>query len=187
MYEEKKYQIQGVAPILLHNVQMADPLSEISKLIKEVSSKRKKTEADHAELARLEWYGGLYLDKDKHIVIPGENIESMLVAAAKKNKLGSQFKAAIYSDGNWPLIYDGPKDIDKLWDCGKFINKTSVKIQQARIIRTRPMFSNWQLKFSVHYLSDTIDVKQLNEAVVIAGRIIGLCDWRPRFGRFEVI
>ena len=46
---------QGVSPLLCHNGQTADPRNAYSKAIKAISGKRKKTDSDYDEMARLEW------------------------------------------------------------------------------------------------------------------------------------
>jgi len=156
------------------------------KEIKKITSKRKKTDEDYEKIAELEWYGGLYIDDGK-IVVPGENIEAMIVAAAKKNKLGKQFTAGLMCDGSWPLIYDGPKNIDKLWENERYRLMKNVRVGQAKVMRCRPIFRSWKLEFELQWLPELINEEQIDEAVVIAGRIIGLCDWKPKFGRFEII
>ena len=186
MYEPVEIEIQGVAPLLMHNGQLADPLNKWTVELKKFTGKRKKTDADYREMARIEWYGGIYVHEGK-VCIPGELIESTLVAAAKKNKKGKLFTAGVLCDGHWPLIYEGPKDIDKLWKDEKFRDARLVKVQMARIVRTRPRFDQWSLKFIVHFLPSVLNKSDIEEAIVIAGQIIGLADHRPKFGRFEVV
>ena len=50
----------GGAPLVCHNERLADPLDPIVRDIAAISKKRNKTEADHLEIARLEFHGGLY-------------------------------------------------------------------------------------------------------------------------------
>jgi hypothetical protein len=47
MYKLLSLTIVGTAPLLMHNGQTADPLNKYAKMLKSVSGKRKKTEADH--------------------------------------------------------------------------------------------------------------------------------------------
>lgn len=185
-YLTANYEIRGVAPLLMHNGRLADPLSEMAKAMKKVSGKRDKTDADHAELARLEWYGSLYLH-DGAPCIPGELVEAMLLEAAKKRKKGQQAKAGILCEKNFHLVYDGPKDIDELWESGKYRLSAGVKIQRNRIIRTRPRFLEWAAKIEVTYLDSLLNERDVRDFLDIGGMIIGLGDWRPRFGRFEVV
>lgn len=186
MYESIEIEIKGMTPLLMHNGQLANPLNKWAIALKKISGKTKKTDEDYREMARIEWYGGLYVHDGK-VCIPGELIESMLVAAAKKNKKGKLFTAGVVCDGHWPLIYDGPKDIDKLWKDENFRDARLVKIKMARIVRTRPHFVPWGLKFTVSFLPSVLNRADVEEAIQIAGQIIGLCDHRPKFGRFEVV
>lgn len=186
MYETIGFNVRGIAPLLMHNGQLADPLNKWSKALKGVSGKRKKTDADYAELARIEWHGGLYVDEEQRIVIPGENIEAMLISAGKKNRKGEAFKAGLLSDGMWRLSHDGPKDIESLWMDDRFRDTRKVGVNGSSIMRTRPIFRKWSLAFEVQYLPDILNKAEVVEAVQIAGRIIGLCDYTPKFGRFEV-
>ena len=63
--------IEGTAPLLMHNIRLADPLNPIAKAMKAISSKRKKTDDDLAQLARLEFEGGLYVLPDLGPYLPG--------------------------------------------------------------------------------------------------------------------
>jgi hypothetical protein len=185
MYQKMNVKIKGVAPIILHNGHLADPLNEYTKKIKEVSSKRSKTDADNEKMARLEWEGGLYFDADGDIAIPSKCVESMLIEAAKKNRLGKQFKAGVICDlPFFKLKYSGPKDLNNLYDRG-FMLRELVKIQTSKIVRTRPMFSEWSIDVQIFYLDDVVTKQQVVEALNIGGQLIGLCDYRPKYGRFE--
>lgn len=187
MYESIEFTIQGLSPLLFHNGQLADPLNDFAKRMKEVSGKKKKTDADHIELSRIEFLGGLYTDDKGRPGIPGENIESAMVFAAKKHKLGPQAKAGIISDGFWLVDYDGPKTPDALWEDKRFVDRRGAKVQMSRVNRTRPIFRNWKLTFTLQYLADQLNKKDVVMIVETAGRIIGLGDYRPRFGRFEIV
>ena len=185
MIANKTYRIQGVAPLLLKNGQTADPLNDHTKAIAKISKKRNKTEEDHLALSKLEWYGALYVNDQGVVCVPGENIEGTLLGGAKKFKLGPKFKAGCFVDQMPAIEYDGPKNIDKLWASGNFTDKRLVKIGQVRIVRTRPIFREWGLTFTVQF-SD-IDGSDMDKVVEMAGQVIGLCDYRPRFGRFIVL
>lgn len=186
MYKAIEVELKGIAPLILHNGRLANPLDEFSKALKQISGKRNKTDQDHEEMARIEFMGGLYLDNSGRVVVPGECIESMLVDAAKKLKLGQQAKAGIICDGLWPLIYSGPKSADALWENPHFRDMRKAKIQRASVMRCRPIFREWSLKTTIHYLPDMLNESQVIDILKIAGRIVGLCDYRPKFGRFEV-
>ncbi len=187
LYTSIQFHIRGIAPLLLHNGQLADPMNPHSKAMKVVSGKRKKTDEDYAAMKRLEWIGSLYVNEKMQPVIPGVNIEAMMIEAGKDQKMGEPFKAGVLCDGEWPIIYDGPKTIEALWESGNFIDVRGVRVQTSRVMRTRPIFRSWELKFKIDYLPDVLNESQVREAVVTAGRKKGLCDYTPKFGRFEVV
>lgn len=57
MMQELSFRIAGVSPLLMHNGRLVNPADEYARKMKEVSSKRKKTDADYEEMGRLEWFG----------------------------------------------------------------------------------------------------------------------------------
>lgn len=184
-YETYQCRIIGATPLLMHNGLLADPINEITKLMKQVSGKRDKTEADFAELSRLEWYGGLYI-QDGSICLPGEMVEAMMLEASKKKKKGVQAKAGLMVPDSAVLEYPGPKDIDDMWKSGQFIHKIGVRIQRNKVIRTRPIFKEWAANLKIHYLPSLLNKSDVEGFIEVAGQIVGLGDWRPKFGRFEV-
>jgi hypothetical protein len=179
--------ITGTAPLLMHNARLADPLDTISKEIKKVTGKRKKTDDDYAEIARLEHAGGLYMDSDIGPFIPGQNIERALVDAAKLTKLGTTLKRGMFitTDIN-PLGYAGPRGADDLWKDGRFTHTASIRVGATggRTMRTRPVFPEWKLQCEGVLDTSLVDLVQLQDIATTAGAMIGLGDWRPRFGRF---
>jgi hypothetical protein len=58
------YRITGDAPLIMHNGALANPLSAASKALKQVTSKKKKTDADFERMAEIEFKAGLYMDED---------------------------------------------------------------------------------------------------------------------------
>ncbi len=185
-YEQLEVTLEGLTPTLMHNGQLADPLNKWTKAIKEISGKRKKTDADHAELARLEWFGSLYLNDDGRPAWPGENIEALLIAAAKKRKEGPQAKTGVLCDGSFPIVYSGPSDAEKLWQDENFRLTARVGIQRASVMRTRPIFRDWSLHLVINFLPDVVNEKTVREWCDIGGQLVGLSDWRPKYGRYSV-
>lgn len=181
-----KIHIVGVTPCIMHNGQTASPLNKFAKAMKEISGKRKKTDADHEALALIELEAAFYLDDQGRPCWPGENIEAGFIAAAKKLKLGQQAKSAVVCDGLWPLLYTGPKHYQKLMTDSAFVDSRNVRVQQSRIVRTRPIFRDWELKFELHFHDDLINESALRQIMDIFGEQIGLSDFRPKYGRFLV-
>lgn len=176
----------GTTPLLMHNARLSNPLDEFAKAMKRISSKRVKTEEDHEEMARLEHAGSLYFEPEVGPFIPGQNFERALVDAARITKSGKKIERGVFVETNTnPLAYQGPRDIDDLWKDENFRHSASVKIQQNRVTRTRPQFREWAAEAEGTYDPAIINLDELREIAKTAGQMIGLGDWRPRFGRFE--
>jgi hypothetical protein len=131
-----KFKLTSEAPLLLHNGQTADPLNKFAKAMKQISSKRAKTDADFEEMARLEWYASLYIDQGR-VCIPSEVMEAAIVSGARKLKLGKQTQAGLFVKDNALLEFDGCElTPDQLWerDVNRFT--VGVKIGQSKVMRT---------------------------------------------------
>ena len=186
MLQTMRITIEGIVPLIMHNNAGADPLDPRTQELKKYTSKRKKTEADEKEIARLEWHLGLYLNEKEQPCVPGENLERMLREAAKKNSLGKAFLTGISCGTSWPLQYDGPKKISKLEQDKRFVLRSAVRVQTSTVMRTRPQFPQWSVTFDLDYFDDILNAGQIVTTLPIAGRMIGLMDYRPRYGRFIV-
>lgn len=177
---------KGIKPLVVHNNQTVDTLNPIAKQIKEISSKRKKTDADLEEMARLEWYGGLYLDdKTKEPIIPTKCLMACIRSGGKKHKLGKHVQESVRICNDTPIQYDGPRQPVEMWNDEKFRLRTPCKVGQASIIRTRPKFNDWKLDFAVDLDEQVLNPIDLKTVMETAGKL-GLCDYRPYYGNFEV-
>jgi hypothetical protein len=73
----------------------------------------------------------------------------------------------------------------KKWD---FLDTRRVVVQRSGINRSRPGFyEGWEAqgKFGV-LLPEYITRERLQEALSVAGRLVGVGDFRPTYGRFAV-
>lgn len=184
-WQEAKYKLTSVCQLLMHNGQTADPTNKWSKLIKQISSKRAKTDSDYEEMARLEFMAGLYMSPDGP-VLPNFMIDAILVAGAKKSKEGQTAKSAVFCTAHAPLIYDGPRTADELWKDERFRFSAIVRVQQARVSRTRPKFDKWESVVTVKYEPSVINRARIDDWLTVAGSMVGVGDWRPQNGRFDV-
>jgi hypothetical protein len=180
-----RIEIRGTAPLITHNIRLANPLDPIAKAMKVISGKRKKTEDDLLQLARLEFEGGLYLDPDVGPFLPGENVEKCIVEGARVTKQGKQVERGLFvSDNVIPLIYKGPRTAEELWVDENFRNMAAVRVGQARVMRMRPMFRTWALDVDAEIDPGLLAVESLQQIVDDSGAMVGLGDHRPRYGRF---
>ena len=185
MWKELKFRLIGNAPLLMKNGQTADPLNQFAKASKEISGKRKKTDADHLALRKNDFMGALYMNENGPC-IPGRVIGAALIAGAKKSKCGPSAKAGTYVQGNFDLEYDGPRDPEELYADENFTDIQPVKVGQAKVIRCRPVFQDWEIGVTVSFddlLCNEADVEQW---LTDAGTQCGVGDYRPRHGRFIV-
>lgn len=182
-----KFEIRGEAPLLMHSDRYSNPLDPLTKAHKQLTSKRKKTDEDQIAILHSEWMGSLYFDDQKKIYIPGHVIEAALLEAAKIQKLGKQFKrGATVIEDKCLLEYTGPKKIAKLWEDPTFRDIRGVRVQQSKIMRCRPKFNDWGCTFQVAFHPQMLQDHDIQKMVEDCGSFIGLCDYRPKFGRFSI-
>lgn len=180
-----RFHCAGREPLLMHNARLSDPLDEFSKAIKPISAKMKKTDEDHQRMAQLEFLGGLYYDDQLGPYLPGQNFERCLVDAAKITKAGKKIERGVFITSNVnPVEYTGPRKPEELYEDRNFVSRASSKVQQNRVMRTRPCFRQWEVYADGIFDPALINLAELQQIAQTAGMMIGLGDWRPRYGRF---
>lgn len=173
--------------MLMHSERGVNILDPLVKQKKAITGKRKKTDDDHAAIARLEWEVSLYFDEELGPFIPGQNIEACIVEGAKLEKRGKDIARGLnVVEDRIKLEYKGPRTIEKLWADPKFQDIRSVGQQQVRIMRCRPIFHEWAATFTLAYDKEIFDPADLIRICHKAGKYCGLGDFRRRFGRFDV-
>lgn len=179
--------IKGISPLILHNGILADPTNPVCLELEKVIKGNAK---NLLQAARLQFLGGLYLDAAGEPCLPVDVIIAGLICGARAHKLGKQAQAGIYdlpSKPTFALEYSGPRDPEKLYELSQFRDRRGVRVQQSRVIRTRPIFRNWSCSFEVEFDPTLITHEQISTSLIRCGKAIGLCDFRPRFGRFVVV
>ncbi len=165
--------IEGVSDILFHrwNVEGIDEKAKAAK-----GSKAKKTDD-------IESY--VYRNEGGELCLPGEYLRMAIVHAAKfkqdpRSPRKSAFdlmKAGVIN--LTPLASLGVKE----WD---YEHRCRVTIQRNGITRSRPaMKCGWvaEVQLMVN-LPEYVSPQMLNELITNAGRLIGVGDFRPTYGRF---
>ncbi len=169
------FQIKGVSDILFHrwNVEGIDAKSKAAK-----GSKAKKTDD-------IESY--VYRNDDGDLCLPGEYVRQAVITAAKfrqdprspRKSAMDLFKAAVVS--LTPLASLGVKE----WD---YEDARRVQVQRNGVTRVRPALkSGWaaEVQFLVN-LPEYVSPDTLHEVIAQAGKLIGVADFRPTYGRFAV-
>ena len=130
-----------------------------------------------------------YRNEDGFLYQPSEHILGALIKAAAnftfegKKSFKDVIKAGVIVEPErMPLLDDGGKQ-RKTWD---EIDARGVVVQRARVVRWRPRFNKWKIQFGLQIINDDqLSPETLKEILDYAGRI-GIGDYRPRFGRFQV-
>jgi len=176
----------GTSPMMMHNSRLADPLDPVVKEIKSISGKMRKTDEDYDKMAYWEFVGGMYYVEDVGPFLPAANLRKAFIEAARKTKNGKQVEQGLFVDTLInPVAYDGPRTIDGLWVNKNFVDRSCVKVQAARVMRTRPIFHVWAVDAVCTFDPSLLNFGQINEFAQTAGDYIGLGDYRPLYGRFQ--
>lgn len=168
-------QIEGTSEMLFHrwNVNAVQSKADAAK-----GSTAKKTDD-------LESY--VYRDENGVLCIPSEYFRGSLITAAKfKQDPRSPRKSAM------DLFKAGIVTLEALCSLGvkdwNHVDKRRVMIQRNGITRARPAFSKgWRCEVMMQVMTpEYISPELLNETVQMAGRLVGVGDFRPTFGRYMV-
>jgi hypothetical protein len=171
----------------MHSNRLADPLVEVTRTLKALTSKRKRTEADEQRIARLEWEGGLNVDEKGRPILTSEQIEAVIRDAARVRRLGKDAVRGILVEEHSPIDFAGRVDgmtLDALYERNCFRVGTRLTGGRVTVMRTRPIFRSWSASIAVTLID--FDRRVLDEILPYAGKMIGAGDWRPKYGRFEV-
>ena len=190
---EYEVKIKGIRPIIQHNGAAGlDTRSPANIEKAEIARKRSsnRTATDDERLREIECQVSLYFDERGAPTIPEAAIRACIETAARKMKQGPQVREGLIVTEVVSFDYDREHYGVTAEELGKTTQFTvPVKVGQSRIERTRAKFDEWSLTFRLDTDEELVDQAQLASWLDIAGRRIGLGDWRPEksgiYGRFE--
>jgi len=190
--KQLEVKIHGTTPLLMNSNQGVNPLHPVTRSMKILTAKRKRTEDDDTEILHHKWILGLYNDENVGIHVPAANIEAMFKNAAKslrKGNIAKQSSAITVSPILMPLEYDGPTTPEALWNDPnrKYADIRVGKIKQASILLCRPRFNNWGLTFRIRYDETKFDREEIVDLLALSGTDVGLCDYREKYGHFDIV
>lgn len=173
------------SPLLMHSEALADPLSPQARALAKFTGKRKKTEADHIEISRLEFLGGMYTNGNGPC-LPTWNILRSLQDGAKRHKLGPDVLRGVHPiEEHADVHYEGPRDPAELWADGGYVLRKGVGVSRRKVMRTRPMFVEWQSEAIFEIDPVVWDLDTLAKCWADTGKYVGIGDGRPIYGRFK--
>lgn len=171
-----KVEIEGTAALLFHawNVEAVKEKAGAAK-----GSKGKKED-------NVESY--VYRNEANEVCIPGEYFRQSIIHAAKyiqdprspRKSAMDLFKAGL-------VVLTEHASLGKTeWD---YLDQRRVVIQRNGVNRVRPAFyKGWRATFEVQViLPEYITRDILGAAITNAGRLVGLADFRPTYGRFQIV
>jgi len=168
--------IKGVRPLLLHApVELSD-----------VPTRRRGEHYDPKTEAEMY----IYRDPDGRPCVPAINVKACLREAGRnyrvkgrKSTFAAMIRAGIDIEPFYIPILDPDTNQIAKWT----VDYRPVVVQRNRIMRARPRFDKWMLRFKVINKDPTVILRDaLRKILEDAGKWIGLCDYRPEFGLFEV-
>lgn len=184
---ELRVQLTGQRPLIQHNKRLANPLDPYVRELKKYTGKRKKTDEDYAHMMQLEARAGIYETDDGLVGIPNENVWRSFYDAATAFKRGRDLQRALIPTTTVePIEIDGSKvDVESFLRDPRHVDYRSVKVGQSRMMRARPILAaGWVATFTFQLLTDIINLEDLDPIFSRAGLIVGLCEYRPRYGTY---
>lgn len=182
----KRYEVKvkGVTPLIMHNVQGANPMNKYTKEKKIYTAKAsRKTDADIAKLAELDFKSSLYFDPEYGgLYMPVDNISKMLLEAARaldQKKAKKQIVGLQLDDQGYPLDIEYASSFDDLVkdESNKYFRM--VTVGKAKTPSTRAMFNNWGFKCTYCVDDGIVDDDKVAEWWNYAGMRVGLGSRRP--------
>ena len=185
--------ITGLSPLITHNGAAGlDTRSPANVEKAEIARKKgsNRTIADDERLRFLECQTSLWLNQGGAPTVPEGAIRACIETGARKLKQGPQVREGLVVERVESFDYDRETLGETVEELGKRAQFTvGVKVRAARVLRTRAKFDEWACTFTLDCDDELVDREQLESWLDIAGRRIGLGDWRPEksgtYGRFE--
>lgn len=127
------------------------------------------------------------------ICLPSEYVRMSIIAAAKfrqdprspRKCAMDLYKAAIVCLEPLCPFYNAAKELPKIWD---YEDRRRVQVQRNGITRVRPAFrAGWSVAVDLMcILPEYIGSGEIHDVLAMAGRVVGVGDFRPTYGRFRV-
>ena len=178
--KKASYRLKGLSPVLVHSTAGMSETGPTG-----VTSKADRvTGKDEAEQ-------GAYRGSDGELVFPSLWVRSSIYGAASGRKIGKltarRTLAGVILLDEWVTFLD---PVEKTPIHEYEVDTRFVKIGTARIPRSRAKIPEWIAEFSVEFDEDLIDETAILGLLELAGKMIGIGDYRPStgggpFGRFS--
>ena len=142
-----------------------------------------------SEIARTEFEGGMYwADLPVGPYVPSWNLLRSFQDGARLIKAGMKVqRGVVITDYMLPLVYDGPRDMDGLWNGGDspFVDIRPVTVQRSKVDRCRPIFRDWLIEAEVIADPQILEPGEFRQIAALAGDMAGLGDFKQIYGRYR--
>ena len=169
-YRDYKVAIKGVVPLLHHKFTASTERSG-------------KQVYDPKEMAEK----GLYLNKDGIPIQPAVHIEGCIIKAATNFKMKGKKTYSDFCKASLAVLgKEIPFDDEQ---SGKWVvDEQAVVINRSRVPCWRPRWDEWGFHFLIrNFQPNMLDDLTLRKILEYGGTFVGIGDFRPKFGRFEVV
>lgn len=184
-----KFKMTGICPLMLNNPQTANPMNEYAKALKELTSKRSKTDDDQNEIFHLKFLASCYLDKKGQYIIPYDMLAKSFEAGAKENRLGAKFQRSVFVLNDAVIKFDeNGCTPEELWKNHgeKYVDIRVVGIQSSKVATARMIIPEWSLEGELLFDETQLNKSEIWLALQNAGSRYGIGTYRQRFGRYKI-
>lgn len=184
-------QIEGVAPLLQHRY----PMPTLEELSGRHRSRRQTGAPDYSQ----EWRQSLYVNARGEIYQPAAHLENAMARAAANFKITGKrgksyrelFTSSVFvTPEELTLGITAPTAATQLTTDPEqplYLDCRPVVVQKSRVVRIRPaLATGWHLDFTIEVFDDEVPLETVEEVLTLAGKTVGIGDYRPKFGRFRV-
>lgn len=160
------------------------------------AEKKAQAKMDPIEKELATWREKIHTDDAGNCVIPGENLHECAKEAAKywgaripgegtRTYAGVVCASMVCENLNLGLKADS----DAVIPFGKACNGNPSKGKKSgcRVYKIRPLFRPWGGSFVCNVFDQRLTISVLKVIWEYAGTFIGTCDWRPIYGRFDIV
>ena len=167
------------------------------------SKKKDQAKTDKTELEYLHWREKMYVNGAGHVCWPSENIHECMksgtiywgakIPGAGNKKYADLVARAIVPEEmeiSVPGEYDflTPDNERYITPFGKEVNGNPSNFKgSSKVFKIRPLIRPWGGSFLLHVFDARLSVEILRNILSMSAMFVGLSDWRPKFGRFELV
>jgi len=172
-----KITIEGTTPLLMNRPSM---------LIGDISKSNKPANDDYKAQAESK----LYVNDEGKLYQPATHLQGAMIEAGKHLKVVGKGKAT-YSKIVGYAVQINPFEIEhKIQEWKVFTCLAVNPSTKGRNPLSRPLLKKWEIEFEVIFDESEIAPSIMKELFDIAGKIVGIGDWRPAkkgfYGKFQV-